>query len=58
MSDKEILDFTERLQYGLELAELRMLKEKALRGQSIIICSENGEIKQISAKKAMKVFAD
>ena len=53
MSDKEIIDFTERLQYGLDIAERRMLEEKALHGQKIVVCTDDGEIKQVSAKKAI-----
>ena len=53
MSDKEIIDFTERLQNGLDIAERRMLEEKALHGQKIVVCTDDGEIKQVSAKKAI-----
>lgn len=58
MSDKEILDFTARLQYGLDVAERRMLEEKALHGQSIVVCTKDGVIMQIPAKKAMKQLRD
>ena len=33
MSNKEIREFNEKLCRGLEIAEKRMLQEKALRGQ-------------------------
>ncbi|MBR5029220.1 MAG: hypothetical protein IKX51_08370 [Bacteroidales bacterium] len=54
MSDKEIIDFTERLHHGLDIAERRMLEEKALHGQKIIVCSKEGKICQIPARKAME----
>jgi len=34
MSDKDIQEFEEKLNYGLDLAERRMLEEKALRGRT------------------------
>ncbi|MBQ6727142.1 MAG: hypothetical protein IJQ89_11285 [Bacteroidales bacterium] len=52
MSDKEIIDFTERLQHGLDIAERRMLEEKALHGQKIVVCTKDDKIKHVSAKKA------
>ena len=58
MSDKEILDFTERLQHGLDLAERRMLEEKALHGQNIIVCTKDDKIKEVAAKKAIKAFEE
>ena len=58
MSDKEIFDFTERLQHGLDLAERRMLEEKALHGQNIIVCTKDNKIKHISAKKAIRAFGE
>jgi hypothetical protein len=53
MSDKDAQLFTERLQYGLDLAERRMLEEKALRGQDIVVCADDNTIKRISAKEAL-----
>ena len=38
MSNKEMREFSEKLKRGLEIAEKRMLKEKALRGQDVIVC--------------------
>ena len=54
MSDKDILDFTEKLQHGIELAERRMLEEKALHGQDIVVCSADGAIKRVPARKAIE----
>lgn len=33
MSNKEVREFSEKLKNGLQLAERRMLEEKALRGE-------------------------
>lgn len=53
MSNKEIAEFGEKLQYGLDLAERRMLEEKALHGQDIVVCDERGNIQRIPAKQAL-----
>ena len=51
MSNKEVRDFSEKLRQGLELAERRMLQEKALRGEDLILSSDGKTIQRISAKK-------
>ena len=51
MSNKEVRDFSEKLKQGLELAERRMLQEKALRGEDLILSSDGKTIQRISAKK-------
>ena len=53
MSDKDAQLFTERLQYGLDLAERRMLEEKALHGQDIVVCTDDNTIKRIPASEAL-----
>lgn len=56
MSDKDIQEFAETLQYGLGIAERRMLEEKALRGQDIVVCHKDGSIHRIPAKEAIKAL--
>lgn len=56
MSDKEILDFAEKMNHGLELAERRMLEEKALHGQDIVVCSKDGKISYTPADRAIKAL--
>ena len=51
MSNKEVRDFSEKLKQGLELAERRMLQEKALRGEDIIVSSDGKTIQRIAAKE-------
>ena len=53
MSSKELKDFTEKLSRGLEIAEKRMLEEKALRGQDVIICDANNRIRRIPASQVI-----
>ena len=53
MSDKEYLDFSKRLDAGLELAEKRMLQEKALHGESIVVCDSDNNIKRIPAQQVI-----
>ncbi|MBP5327439.1 MAG: hypothetical protein J6Y98_05980 [Bacteroidales bacterium] len=57
MSDKEALILTEKLEYGLALAERRMLEEKALHGQDIVVCDDNNTIQRIPASEALKNLA-
>lgn len=51
MSNKEVRDFSEKLKQGLELAERRMIQEKALRGEDIIVSSDGKTIQRIAAKE-------
>ena len=53
MSDKEIREFSEKIQRGLELAEKRMLQEKALRGEDVIVCDANDNIRRIPAREVI-----
>lgn len=53
MSDKEVKEFSEKLKRGLELAEKRMLQEKALRGQDVIVCGDDNIIRRIPAKEVI-----
>ena len=54
MSDKDLQDFAEKLHHGLNIAERRMLEEKALHGQDIIVCDNNGTIQRIPAIVAIQ----
>lgn len=51
MSNKEVKEFSEKLKYGLEVAEKRMLEEKAMRGEDIIVSSDGETFKRIPAKQ-------
>lgn len=51
MSNKEVQELAERLRDGLAIAEQKMLEEKALRGQDVIVCDDNDEIQRIPAKE-------
>ena len=54
MSNKEINDFHEVLKHGLEIAEKRMLEEKALRNEDIIVSSDGITIRHIPAKSLIE----
>ena len=54
MSDKEVKDFMNLLDAGLKLAEERMLQEKSLRGESIVVYTEEKGIHYIPASQAME----
>ena len=60
-SNKEIQEFNEKLRRGLEIAEKRMLQEKALRGQDVVVCGTDQIIRRIPAKQVIAenpVFQD
>ena len=50
MSNKE---FSEKLKAGIELAGKRMLEEKALRNEDVIVSSDGKTIERIPAKKLL-----
>lgn len=50
MSNKE---FSEKLKAGIELAGKRMLKEKALRGEDLIVSSDGKTIRRIPARQIL-----
>lgn len=56
MSDKEISDFSNKLKRGLEIAEKRMLEEKALRNEDIIVCDADNNIRRIPAKQLLAAY--
>ena len=53
MSNKEIKEFSEKLKHGLTIAEKRMLQEKALHDESVVVCDKDGNIKRIPAKQVI-----
>ena len=53
MSNKEVKEFSEKLRNGLKLAEKRMLEDKALRGEDIIVSSDGETFQRIPAKQVI-----
>ena len=51
MSNKEIQDLSEKLRRGLDIAERRMLEEKALRSQSVVVCTDDNTIQRVPAQQ-------
>ena len=51
MSDKEVKEFMDKLDAGLKLAEQRMLQEKTLRGESLIIYTEEYGIQHVAPQQ-------
>lgn len=49
MSDKEVKEFMDKLDAGLKLAEERMLQEKSLRGETVVVYTEDKGIQHIPA---------
>ncbi len=56
MSNKEVKNFTRKLETGLRLAEKRMLEEKALRDETIVVSSAEGGFQYIPAKEVLAMF--
>ena len=53
MSNKEVHELSEKLKHGLELAEKRMLQEKALRDEYVVVCDKDNNILRIPAKQVI-----
>ena len=51
MSSDEKNKFRDLLVKGLELAEYRMLKDKAMRNLNIVQSDENGMVREVSARE-------
>lgn len=58
MSNKDFQDFTCKLEQGLHLAEKRMLEEKALRGQDVVVATEDDSIQYIPAREVFSRFME
>ena len=56
MSDKEIKDFTAKLEKGLRIAEKRMLEEKALHNETVVVSNAEGKIEYIPAKEVLASY--
>lgn len=53
MTDEDINELSEIIHHGLRLAEYRMLKEKALHDEDIVVCDKANNIVYIPAKVAL-----
>ena len=56
MTDKEIQDLTDKLEKGLRLAERRMLEEKALHNETVVVSNAEGKIEYIPAKDVLASY--
>ena len=50
MSNKEKIELRDQLIRGLQLAEYRMLREKAMLNQHVVIGDDNGMLRTVSAR--------
>ena len=57
MSEKDEKLLTEKLLLGLKISERRMLEEKALHGQDIVVGSDDNTIKRIPASVALAALS-
>lgn len=51
MSKQEHKEMTDRIIYGLQVAEREMLEEKARRGENVIVCDDKGVIRSVPASQ-------
>ena len=56
MTDKEFQDLTDKLEKGLRLAERRMLEEKALHNETVVVSNAEGKIEYIPAKDVLASY--
>jgi hypothetical protein len=56
MSDREYQDMNKRLDDGLKLAHHRMLQEKALRDETIVVSTTEGKIEYRSAREVLAMY--
>jgi hypothetical protein len=56
MSNKEIKEFTAKLEKGLRIAEKRMLEEKALHNETVVVSNSEGKIEYIPAKEVLASY--
>ena len=50
---KEYKDLFKKIDKGLALAEKRMLHEKALRDECVVVCDKDNNIQRIPAKQVI-----
>ena len=53
MTEQEIMELEEKIWKGLQLAEKRMLEEKALRNENVIVQTDDGTIQHIPARQVL-----
>lgn len=56
MSNKERHAFTQKLEAGLRIAERRMLEEKAMRGETVVVANHDGGIEYLSAREVLACY--
>ena len=56
MSDKEFQDLDRKLDAGLRLAHKRMLEEKALHDETVVVSNAEGQIEYIPAKEVLATY--
>ena len=53
---QEIKEFTAKLEKGLRIAEKRMLEEKALHNETVVVSNSEGKIEYIPAKEVLAAY--
>lgn len=54
MSNDEWKELSNKLHYGLALAEQRMLEKKAQRNEKVVLSTSDGKIKTVSARTLLR----
>lgn len=53
MSNKDCISLSKKIHYGLALAEQKMLEEKAVKDETLIEGTLEGEIKEVAAREVL-----
>ena len=53
MSSAERKELLDKIWYGLQIAERKMLHDKASRNEDVIVCGADGVIRHIPAKEVI-----
>lgn len=56
MSDKEKQQYFQSLRQGLELAEYRLLRDKAMHNQTIVQSDAGSGVREVSARELFKAI--
>lgn len=56
MSNKEVNELIEKIDAGLKLAEEKMLKEKSLRGETVVVYTEDEGIHRVPASEMLEKY--
>lgn len=54
MSESERIEFRQKLREGLNRSRYKLIREKALRNETLIVGDNNGHVQELSARVLLK----